>query len=92
MLLSLDKCEVARSTFTDANSKSGLYPAAQVVSGRQLPYGESLPCIILYELAWMAGLQWEPPVCSLQTLAGDTWVLTAWTGQGHLPDSGGDVV
>lgn len=45
--LSLAKCEVARSTFTDANSSSGLYPAAQVVSGRQLLPGESLPCLIL---------------------------------------------
>lgn len=81
-LLSLDKCEVARSTVTDANSNSGFYPAAQVVSGRQLPPGESLPCLILYELAWMAGLRWKPPACSQQTLAGGTWVLAAagaWT-------------
>lgn len=76
-LLSLDKCEVAHSTFTDTNSNSGLYPAAQVVSGRQLLHGESLPCLILYELAWMAGLRWKPPACSWQTLAGGAGALTA---------------
>lgn len=81
MLLSPDKCDVARSAFTDANSNSGLCPTAQVVSGRQPPPGVSLPCLSLYELAWSAGLGWKPPACSWQTLAGGTPVLTtvgAW--------------
>lgn len=79
MLLSPDKFEVAHSAFTDANSNSGLYPAAQVVSGCQLPPGESLPCLSLSELAWRAGLCWKPPAFSRQTLVGGTGVLTAWT-------------